>query len=90
MRSTSAARDEYRLTEADEDQMQDAIARWFAHQARQLRHSGRPAVIRLSADERVALRRVAAHAIGCSLDDLRDSEVQWIDNEIGEHEMGMR
>lgn len=37
-----------------------------------------------------SLSDVAACSIGCALGSLRDSEVQWIENEIGEHALGLR
>lgn len=71
---------EYRLTEADEDAMRAAIA----HELRPGWPGGR-----LSNATRWELTIAAARAIGCFPVDLRDSERQWIDNEIGQHELGM-
>ncbi len=68
---------DYRLTESDEERARAAIVQTLAKWAGHR-------------TDRETLRRIAAHSIGCPLDDLRDVEVQWIDNEIGEHEMGMR
>ena len=70
-----------RLTEYDKDRVAAAINRTL----REWAENGNPRI-----DGGVMLRRIAAHAIGCSLYDLRDVEIQWIDNEIGEHEMGTR
>ena len=71
---------DYRLTEGDEqmmrDRMAEVVAEWDS-QSPVHRHT-------LGGTDRESLRRIAAHAIGCSLDDLRDVEVQWINNEIGE------
>lgn len=70
---------EYRLTDDDEATMRLAIRRRYA--ALLVYPSG----LSVSSD----LRIVAARAIGCTLDDLRDVEVQWIDNEIGELALGL-
>lgn len=73
----------YRLTESDEDKMRAAIGRayreWCGDDVRSLR-----------AHEVTTLERIAAHAIGCSVADLRDVEMQWIACEIGELQMGLR
>lgn len=39
---------------------------------------------RLTTDIIESYERIAAHAIGCSVFDLRDSEREWIAHEIGE------
>lgn len=68
-------RDEYRFTVEDETRISAAIRGT-------LRTWGDPATI--GAESVDALERIGAHAIGCSVHDLRDSERQWVVNEIGE------
>lgn len=67
----------YRLTATDEaaitDRLIDVVGSWTWHQ--------RPRSA-ITQGDRIALRRIAAHSIGCSLDDLRDSEIDWIDGRI--------
>lgn len=62
----------YRLTANDEGQITDrlvnAVSTWTPEQRQQ--------------GARETLRRVAAHSIGCTLDDLRTSEIEWIDGRI--------
>lgn len=50
------------------------------------------AIRRAIADRRThdGIVSAAANSIGCVPSDLRDVEIQWIENEIGEHEMGLR
>jgi hypothetical protein len=76
--STSAERDEYRLSADDEA----AIRAWIR------REHPRTAGSQASCAEQ--LRRGAPRAIGCTEADLRDSELQWIANEVGEAVFGMR
>ena len=74
--------EEYRLTEADEDRMRAAIRRvWHQYET-----EGGP---RERGIEDEAMRRLAAHSIGCSLYDLRPVELQWVDSEIGEVRLGL-
>lgn len=70
--STSAARNEYRLTPDDEHHITVMLV--------QVTSTWTPAERQQGA--RDTLRRVAARSIGCSLSDLRDSEVEWIDGRI--------
>lgn len=62
----------YRLTEADETaittRMTETAAQWRRESA-----SGR-----LQASWAPTLERIGYHAIGCTADDLRDSELEWI------------
>lgn len=69
----------YRLIESDEDAMSLALRREWDSLLSPRNDEG----------TRAMLRRVAARAIGCTLSDLRGSEIQWIDNEIGELERGL-
>jgi hypothetical protein len=66
----------YRLTADDEgritDRLVDVTGGWNWHGA-----GPRDAGV-----DRLALQRIAAHSIGCSLDDLRDCEVEWINGRI--------
>lgn len=69
---TSAARNENRLSDDDRaaiiTRVRSTLRHWHEHQQR-------PS---FTADASLALQRSGAHAIGCSLDDLRDSERQEI------------
>jgi len=75
-----ATHDENRLTSEDVGRMsakvREAVARWRSPQA-----SG-PAYA-LKAEDRLVLQRLAAHSIGCSIFDLRDSELDIISDIIG-------
>lgn len=70
--------DTYRLTDDDEDRMRAALRHAYVDLWR------RPRVDATTAD---ALERIACHAIGCGVVDLRDVELEWIRNEIGELEL---
>lgn len=64
----------YRLTQDDEHAVRFAIRRTIAN--------WHPIPLRLKVEHVETLKRLAAHAIGCSLADLRDVELAWIDSEI--------
>ncbi len=69
--STSAARNENRLTDDDRARIDATLTVYI----RPLIHNGyKPAI----GSDSLAMQRLAAHSIGCSLDDLRDSEVDEI------------
>ncbi|MGE4426057.1 MAG: hypothetical protein AB7G37_06375 [Solirubrobacteraceae bacterium] len=81
-RRTSAQRNEYRLSDDDGQRIGRAVARWYADLHRT---SGRGIA---TSQEVEAVRRLAAQAIGCTLADLRDSEIDRIDAEIAAQELG--
>lgn len=66
----------YRFTEADEESISSALRRQYRGE-------------RLTAERRAELLIAGAKAIGCTARDLREVEVQWIFNEIGEIEFGI-
>ena len=63
---TSAQRNEYRLLPSDEARVEAALCR----------------VLSIDTADHETLQRIAAHSIGCSYFDLRESEVAWIDEQI--------
>lgn len=69
----------YRFTATDERRIGDALR--DRYQA-----DGEPRLSTVEVDGYVA---IGAHAIDCSIHDLRDAEIQWIRNEIGEIELGI-
>lgn len=71
--------DAYRLDEIDEDRIAEAIR----HRLTQEMTASPTRTVRRANADRADLFRLAAHTIGCSIDDLRVAELQWIDNEIG-------
>ena len=73
--------DDYRLTEADERTIVSAMRRHHADPA-----NGRGRTL----DQQVSdLAMAGRQAIGCTFHDLRDCEVQWMENEAGETVYGI-
>lgn len=74
---TTPDRTGYRLTKLDRAQCRhtiiEGLGRWDTNGVL-------PTV--LDNDARGTLRRTAAYSIGCTLADLRESEVEWLDAEI--------
>jgi hypothetical protein len=68
----------YRFTADDEREIREAIRA----QRIEWRAAGRPLGRKLDAEEREGLVRIGAWAIGCSIYDLRDVEVEWIRAEV--------
>lgn len=73
--------EDYRLTDADENRMRVAIRNAYKE------YRPKP---RLTGEVVDTLERIGAHSIGCSVFDLRECERQWIVNEIGELDLGLR
>lgn len=76
--STSAQRDEDRLTDTDRATIRERLTEtWHSWNE----HRATPSEVRVA--EMLTLERLAAHSIGCTTDDLRGSERMWIRDEIG-------
>lgn len=67
-----------RLTDNDEARMRAAIRDYYDR----LRGRKAPGTFEVPGDQIEAMRRLAAAAIGCGLVDLRDVEVDWIDQAV--------
>lgn len=71
---------DYRLTDDDEEKVQyridSTVAEWTSQ--------AWPQDFAAGPEHYGALVRLAAHAIGCSTDDLRQSELDWIDARVAE------
>lgn len=72
--STSASRNEYRLSAEDESRITERLNEVIKGWSPKERQDGGVA--------RLTLQRIAAHSVGCTLPDLRDSEVEWINGRI--------
>lgn len=77
---------DYRLTHDDEERIRVALVEWYDSHRTELRKVGAsPRAI--TAIERVSLRRVLFHSIGCSEADLREVEIAWIDSLVEHQEV---
>lgn len=77
---------DYRLSERDEERVRAAVR----HRLTEWAVNDRRGTADLARRERETLRRVAAHSLTLAWHELTDTERQYVDNEIGEWELGMK
>ena len=74
----------YRLTAADESavtaRVREAVTLWASPGS--AGSAGGRSLVQVTAADRLALQRIGAHAIGCGFADLRDVELDWIEETV--------